>query len=240
MEIKIPLPKKVDLLVKPGEKIDLNTPLYKRKKEKLITIPISKKIRVKPDKIFQHLHKFVGDKIKKGEIIASKNGFFFHKNYFAETDGVIKEVNHLTGEIVIRASSPEDEEQPASVKGKVVSTDNQQLVVRVNGGHIFEVKTSSHYLFGGKNFYLSQQQIANITQEVIKKKILITPEISEYLLVKSETLGVKGFISSKPLPKETDKPYALIKKRSAFQEIIAYNHKYCLVIKKENLVYLYD
>ena len=107
MTISLSLPTNGDILVKAGDEIDFDTPIVNHQGTDEVKVPIAKLIKVPEAKIFNHLRKFVGEHIKKGDLVAENKTMFLKKQYFSEYDGIIKEVNHAEGAILMQVTSDE-------------------------------------------------------------------------------------------------------------------------------------
>jgi len=72
----LPFPKTVSVFLKKGQEVDFDTPFLDTEENVNIQIPIANSLNISPSKIFNFLKKFVGENIKKGDIIAVKRDFF--------------------------------------------------------------------------------------------------------------------------------------------------------------------
>lgn len=94
MHLKIKLPETGECLIKVGDSVDFSTPFVLVNKAVEVQIPIAQKLGIKPDKIFRHLKKFVGEKLAKGDVIAAKKSLFSTQKIHAPSEGLIKEIDH--------------------------------------------------------------------------------------------------------------------------------------------------
>jgi len=60
-------------------------------------------LQVKPQKAIKYLVKGLGQKVKRGELIASKKGFLKKRNFFAPIEGIL---DSLTEEGILRIKAP--------------------------------------------------------------------------------------------------------------------------------------
>ncbi len=74
MNLSFSLPQNSTCLLKVGQKVDFETPFFAGRKSEDVTILIAEKMGIPPAKIFTYLKKFVGDTVKKGDILAAKKG----------------------------------------------------------------------------------------------------------------------------------------------------------------------
>lgn len=137
MIIHLTIPDNTQCLLKIGQNIDPGTPFYKTKVTGDSVISISQKLHVPPAKIFKFLSKFVGDEVKKGEVLARKKGLFAENKIKVEDDGIIKEINHNDGTLIITIKKNE----------KIVKTYFSGEVVDIKKNHLnLKVKDGKGYI----------------------------------------------------------------------------------------------
>lgn len=76
MEISIVVSYSGELMIKAGDVVDFNTTLVRRKVQEPVKLPVATSLGIEPGKIFLHLTRVVGDRIGKGDAIASRKGLF--------------------------------------------------------------------------------------------------------------------------------------------------------------------
>src|SRR5690348_13796047 len=104
MTIAFTVPLESDILIKKGQEVDFDTPFVKAAETQTIEIDLAKKLSTAPKNIFQHLKKFVGEAINKGDLIAQSSSLLSSKSYYSEQQGVIKEIDHNRGVIIIETT----------------------------------------------------------------------------------------------------------------------------------------
>ncbi len=241
VEIEIKIPSHSDLLIKEGESVNLSSPLFKKTKKSLKTISLAKVLHIKPKKIFKHLTHFVGDEVKKGEVIAIKKGFFSTQKIRAEEDGVIKEINHETGEIVLeREEGKEKTVVYSPVKGKVINIQKNKVIIALNGAHIFPLKKAGKDI-GGKIVVKEEIPYGEDLSE-LQGNILVTPSLTQYLITKLDTIGARGAITleAEGGDDDTNVEINIIKKRDDFKKILGYNQSYCFINSQKKELYIYE
>jgi len=82
--------------------------------------------------------------------------------------------------------------------------------------------------------------LENLTQENVVGKVLFIDTIRPYNRVKFEVMGALGFVTAGELAVETDRPSASLKNQTDLSEIKELDYPYCLVSKKNSLIYLYQ
>ena len=208
MKVKITLPKKAELVLKPPQTVNFNQTILKISKEKIITINISQELGTTPEKIYNYLKKLIGEKVKKGEILAEKKGLILKKIIKSPHSGEIIEINHLKGTLSIKTDLTDKTFEFKEIKGKILEKQDDELVIDLKEPlKITLKKTNLAYLTGGE--FQTIQKDAKITQEQIKDKIVFLEEKSYYLENKLTALKAKCLITLYP-PKNKKTRFAQI------------------------------
>ncbi len=237
MILSIPFSQKGKLLIKPGQKVDFNTSLLKENKRNEIKIQIARKLHIHPSKIFQSLKKVVGDQVVKGELIAEKKSFFSGKKYKSEYDGIIKEVDHVEGLLVLEIDSSEENERKSFFKGRVEEVNKDEIKLVVEKVKEFEGVNASSF-FGGEVFYLKNEY--EICEDQVDGKIVVCESLSGINQIKIEALGAIGFVTQFKLHSTIDTPSVQIKEIDSWKEIFHRHLPYCFVDKRKNKVVFYE
>ncbi|MFN4212826.1 MAG: hypothetical protein ACK4FL_02580 [Microgenomates group bacterium] len=238
MQITISYPLSFNCLLKSGQNVDFNTFYLEKNITCDIEIPIAEKLGVKPVHIFRYLKKYVGEKIEKGEILALRKGLFTTSKIVSDNQGVIKEIDHHRGIVVISQIQEKTKAVKAFFKGEVLEVKKGSILLKVNKGEKFPVKTSTDN-FGGEIFYLKDPSLALSTAH-LSGKILFTESVNGYLQSKTEALGATGFVLLTKLPQATDLQFAQIKNIDDFKKILKLNFPYCLITKENSTIYFYQ
>ena len=237
MNLIISIPEDVECLLKSGQEVNFNTPFLENKIITEISIPVSQRLKIAPDKIFNYLKKFVGDTFEKNEVIAEKKSLIKNNKVITEFKGKIKEINHTNGEIVVTTLTAHEGNIKASFIGEVIEIDKKQLKVKVKEGHEFSIKSCTND-FGGEAFYLPDID-KPIVEQQMDNKILITEEVSSYLESKTEALGAKGFVTLKNFTSESNLNKTQLKNTEDLKKIFHLNLPYCLITKEYSKIYFY-
>lgn len=239
MVISFELPVKKNLLIKPGQKVNLQTPLVKKSTVTEVKIILADKIGVSPEKIFSYIKKFVGEKVQKGELLAEKKGFFSIKKIYSDFDAIIKEVNHQEGYLLLETETVESDTLNSYFQGEVEEVDNGMIKLKVEKYKEFEIKESDSG-FGGSCFYLHDlSKVESLTAEEVDGKIIVVESLNTYALAKLDALGSLGFVTVEKLPDEIDYPSARIKNTEDLKKIFELNFSYCIIDRKNNRIYFY-
>lgn len=193
MKVPIKLPEGSEILVQAGQTVDFSSPLLRKKATSITRIPLAEILKFPPEKIFLSLKKLVGDSVKHGDLIAENKGMFATKQYFSSVDGVIREVDHLTGSLNIELQSDDDSIISCFFQGEIDSIGDGFLELKVDKAQKLDTLEHSHYL-GGEVYYIADVE-KPLTEDEILEKIIVGEALNPLDHTKIETLGAKGFIS---------------------------------------------
>lgn len=234
MLLSIPIPKGSSCLLKVNQEVEFGVPFVKKSVRKDISIEVSKYLDVSPSKIFNHLKKFVGEPVKKGEVIAVKKGVFSTKKMISEYEGVLKEIDHANGQIIITATQTSKDTLFTYFKGEVSEIKNNLLKLKVKSGKEYKLKDTGAD-FGGEVSYDNN----NSTME-LNSKVIVAESLTPFLETKLEAIGVAGFVTLKPMSDSVSLPVAQLKNADDFKEILKSHLSYCLVSKEYSTIYFYE
>ena len=237
MIIKIPIPVESKCLLKVGQKVTFDTPFLEKKTATDIHVPLAKTLRIPPSKIFRYLKKFVGDHTEKGEALANKKTLLSSQTIICEYAGIIKEINHVEGVMIISVFEGKKNSITSYFTGEVVEMKKDELSLKVNEGKEYMLKTVSTD-FGAETFYLKDDN-AQLTDMKIQNKILICESLSSYSQTKAEALGATGFISVRDPSDTLTVFYAMLKSAEDLKKIFQSHLPYCLADKKSSRIYFY-
>lgn len=238
MQIRISYPLSQNCLLKQGQKVDFNTPYLEKKVFFEVEIPVAKKLEISGDHIFRYLKKFIGENISKGEVLACKKGIFRDRKIISDYDGIVKEINHEKGCIIISAKEEKTDTIKAYFKGEVLEIKKGEVLLKVKKGKEFPLKSSKSN-FGGEVFYLEEKDFYLVSDQLLNK-ILVSRQISSYLQIKLETLGITGFVLLKQLPERSQLNFAQLKNIDDIKKIRELNLPYCLVNKENGTIFFYQ
>jgi len=239
MVITLSLPKDVEIKVKKGDVINFSDPLYQVRANKEIKINVAEKLEIKPEEIFRYITKVIGEEVKKGELLAKKKGLLGAKKIYSDCDGVIKEINHKTGEILLMTALNKQKLVRANFKGVVEGIGKNQLKIGLEGGTEFSLKEVNQD-GGGEVFYFKDESFFfRVTEEEIRNKIIIIEELKKHIEAKCEALGCAGFLFLKgELPQ--DLPAGKIKNVGDYQKICELKKKYVIFSKEDKKAIVYS
>lgn len=240
MHLKISIPEMGECLLKVGDSVDFSTPFVLVNKAVEIQIPIAQKLGIKPDKIFRHLKKFVGEKLAKGDVIAAKKGLFSTQKIHAPSEGLIKEIDHEKGLLVVEITSDEKNNLNCYFKGEIHEIADKSVTIKVSKGiEVALKKTETN--FGGAVFYFkSPETVDKVSAEEINDKIVIAEELGDFHQTKIEAMGSRGFVTLVNLNDKPSVPHAMIKQIEDMKKIFEHEYLYCLIDSGYSKIYFYS
>ncbi len=233
------LPINAHLKVKKGDTVNFGDPLYEIESRKEVKINIADKLGIKPENIFRYVVKIIGEEVKKGELIAKKKELIRTKKIYSEHDGLIKEVNHQTGEILLVIDLNDKKIINSSFRGLINDVGKNQLKFKIENGKEFELKEINQD-GGGEVFYFKKESLFfSVNEDQVKNKIVVIENLKSHIAAKCEALDCVGFLFLKgDLP--TNLPGARVKNIEDYQEIIKLEKKYAFFSKENKTGIMYD
>jgi hypothetical protein len=238
-----------ELLLKKEDTVAFQTPLYKVNAKESISVPLAKLLNTEPSKIFQSLKKFVGDPVAKGDVIAETASFMSKRIYTREYDGVLKEVNHQEGILIIEAGTENNDYVHCFFVGEVISIEEEKdkttgmkkatIKLKTKTTKEYELKEASES-FGGETVYSKDPIKSGLTADDVNQKVVVDEKIPSYEQIKYEALGAKGFISLHTLPEPSSAQFAKLTGKSDFEKIDEQKLQYCLISKEDMKIFFYE
>ncbi|MFH0979446.1 MAG: hypothetical protein V1803_00645 [Candidatus Roizmanbacteria bacterium] len=237
MIIRYQLPSNTVCLVKEGSKVDFQTPLLEKKVEKELEINVATELGIDPKNIFRYLKKLVGEKVEKDNLLGEKKGLFSTKKLFSPETGIIKEVDHHRGTLILITAGKDKNKILSPLKGEVEKVNKDSLQIKVDKGEEFTVKNLT-IDFGGEVIYFEPS--SSYDSAYLSQKIIFIDKINSYLQVKTEALGIRGYVTLEKLPEKTDVHSVIIKNLDDFKKIKKLSYSYCTVIAQSAKIYFYQ
>ncbi|MGC9148839.1 MAG: hypothetical protein ACP5GI_05310 [Sulfolobales archaeon] len=195
------LPIKGEILVKRGDLVDFDTIVGRSFLEGApYIVKVSELLGLDPEETSRYLHVKIGDKVKKGDIIAKYTAFMglLKRIVEAPTDGIIESINELTGHVTIR-EPPRVFELKAFIRGRVADVvEGESVTIETFGGYIQGILG-----FGGERHGVLEL-IVSRPDEVVDEnkineshagKIIVGGAMITYeALIKALKIGVRGVV----------------------------------------------
>lgn len=237
MKIPIAIPEDSDILIQEGDTVDYSTPFIKNGKIEEIKISLASNLGFDPDKIFMYLHKFVGDPVKKDELLAEKKAFLSSQQYYSEFEGSIKEINHYDGSVTIVSKLEESAEISCYFQGKVSAIDTKTLLLEVKHGKEYALREKAPP-FGGRVLYFQNTQ--QITEELVNNTVVMADSLTPFDMVKLEALGASGFVLLQQPDDEPTMPFAVFKQIQEYEHALKQQFSSCIIGADSTTIYFYD
>lgn len=237
MIINYRFPSNTVCLLKEGSEIDFQTPLFEKKVEKELEVNIATELDIDPKNVFRYLKKLVGEKVEKDNLLGEKKGLFSTKKLFSPETGIIKEIDHHRGILIIITAGKDKNKILSPLKGEVEKVNKDSLQIKVDKGEEFSVKNATAD-FGGEVLYFEPSSSYNSAD--LSQKIIFIDKINSYLQVKTEALGIMGYVTLEKLPEETDIHSVTVKNLDDFKKIKKLSYHYCTVNAQSAKIYFYQ
>lgn len=239
MKIPIIIPEDSKLLLKKGQKVDFGTPFVQRQVESVVKLPIAGALGFPPDKIFMFLHKFVGDKVTKEEVLAERKTMMSTKQYVSEYTGTITEINHSDGSISVNTQTDKSTEDYCYFKGEVEEIDGNVVIVSVGKGKQYPLHEKTPY-FGGRVLIHQADIATHITEEEVENRVVVAEKIPSYDQMKMEALGAVGLVLLQQPDDSASVPVAILKDIADYEEIKKNKFTCCNIGPDHTTIYFYD
>lgn len=239
MTITFSFPVKDKLLLKQGQDVDFTTPIVKKGEQEQRVVPLSELLKIPPQKIFLFMKKFVGEEIARGDLLAEKKGVLDKKQYFSEYDGVLKEIDHEKGDLIIESQVKKKQTVNSFFKGKIDSVKKNEITLVVKEMKKFSTKEPTAD-FGGETLYVEESAMGEITPETVRNKVILADSLKPHIQSKLEVMGAVGFISPQNLNDSTPPAFAKIQSQDDWEQVKKTKLPYCLVDKKSATIYFYQ
>ncbi len=233
MILEIPVDPEKKLAIKIGEKVDFTTPLYKNKEKSEERIEVAEILSIHPKKIFSHLKKNVGDSIVAGDLLAEKKSFFSDKKITSHIEGVITEIDHIEG-IVLIETQKELASECCWFAGHVVDVSKKQVQIKIGRHKEFDAKFVEKD-FGGMVWLLLEESFSSP-----ENPVGIAEKATEYEVAKLEALGGRGLITSYKYEGMTALPKAEFKLKDSYKEAASKQFSCCFARAINSTIILYS
>lgn len=238
--LRLPFEGKTNL--KAGDRVDFDKPLFQEKQNQETKFLLAEKLGVPPNRIFHHLKKFVGDDIKRGEVLAEKKSFLDNKKVLSDIEGILKEINHNEGYVLVDIKSNETKTKNCFFKGEIEGVEKKVIRLKVGSYKEFPIKETINIQdeFVGWPVYYLTEKPKEFIEEDVEGKVIACSKIVSYHQVKLEALGVAGFISLGHLSEITNLPFIQLKNIEDMKTILKIQLPYCIIDRKESKIILYS
>lgn len=233
MTIDIPIDPEKKLAIKVGEKVDFDTPLYKSNEKSEERIAVAELLSIHPKRIFHHLKKNVGDMVVLGDILAEKKSFFSDKKITSHIEGVVTEIDHIEGIILIETQK-ETLSERCWFAGYVEEISKKNIKIKISKNHAVEAKYVEKD-FGGMTWFFSER-----TDSTPEYPVGIVEKATEYSVAKLEAMGGRGLITTYKFEGTTNLPQAEFKLKDSYKEVASKQFPYCFAQAHHSTIIFYS
>lgn len=239
MQVTLTIPNNAELVVERGVNIQQGEPWYRIPQKKDIVVNVAQKFKIRPDAIFNYLTKVVGEEIKQQDLLALKKSLFSTKRILSDHDGIIKNINHQTGEITLQIDKNDRATVAAYFNGLVKGIDGKRVTVTIEKGESFVLKECQTD-WGGECFYFNEPELYfKLSEEDMKNKAVIIETLKPHIAVKCEALGALGFACCQK-DYRPDRPHAIFQKIDDYKRLLHLKKKNILFATLDRLAVAYD
>lgn len=237
MKIPVKCSNTSGILVESGQQVDSKTPFYKGTHSRKTKVPLAQLLQFAPKDIFHKIKKVVGDRVKRGDLLADHKKMLTTRQYFSEFSGVITEIDHVAGTVTIEAESENENTVFCFFSGEVCAINSDHIELRVKHAERFSVKSLSKQ-FGGKVYYFSPADTLD-EETIAHSYIFLSEPIDSMVHAKLEALGAKGYITTTPHTYETQLETLILANEADSKQIVHAKHPFMLINADEDTVYFY-
>lgn len=238
MKVPVKIPENSEILIQTGQIVDFSTPFLQKKGRKKLQIPLARTLNFKPEKIFLILKKLIGDRVQKGELLAEHKAFLSTKQYFAETDGIIAEVNHATGNLIIEVDTDDSHVINCFFAGEVHAIHEDHLEIGVKKMNKFETLEPIEHYGGAQVFYLLNAGAC--AEEDVENRFVCTSIIDPLAHIKIEAFGAQGYITDTKKEVSGTIKQIVLQNPEDFKDINEHKYPYCIVGLDNTSIFLYE
>lgn len=229
------------LLIKPDQTVDFKTSLAKAAQSKTYRIHVSRFLGTDPKDIFLHLQKVVGESVAKNEVLAEKKTTFGKKQYQSEWSGIVREINHQEGVVLIESSTEIDDVRLAYFKGRVTDvTDDLTVTLEVARSVSFPLKSAGCGFGGEVKHAPDESQLSGYTTDDVRGKVIIVDSIKPIDAIRLEVLDEAGTVILNQTSPDMPRNIARVLNISDWHKIQKIDLPYCIVDAKQATIHFYE
>lgn len=183
-------------LVKKGEKVKADQPIaQKPKKVYQEKIPLSRLLKIPPAKIAGCLTKKLGSHIKKGELIAKKEGFFKSLRVLSPFSATLTSLDLKDGSLLLTIDSTEEMVEKAPIAASVEEVSQTEITLSFNGKIIQAEKGKGNQVIAPLLFFDKSQVDLHHFGSETTSKIIAAKAFNQGARAKLNALGTKGIVA---------------------------------------------
>jgi len=241
MTIMLSIPKNAHLTKKKSELITFSESLYDVPKTSSVIVNLVDKLKIKPEQIFQFLQKVIGENVQKGDVLAKKKGLLSTQKATSPETGIIREVRHTTGEIVIQTASTKNstlQKSTLRLSGTIANVGDEYVEIEIANAQSYDVKKATQDCASSLFYFEDEGLYFTVDADKLRQSIVVIETLKSHIAAKCEALGVVGFICCKDADNSVDLPTATIS-QDDYKKLITHqkSHGVFSTIASKLLVY---
>jgi len=238
MIVPVKIPSYTEILVKVGQRVDFTTPLLRRSTKKKAIIPIAEMMGFPSEEIFHHIKKTIGEQISKGDLLAEQKNVFSSKKYLSQIDGLLSEIDHTAGTLIIEQSSNGSEEIACFFSGEIEGVYDGYLDLKVHHAH--KVDLSHPVSYFGSRIYYAPDSGTSFQEEDIEGKCILIQDLNPMHSTKIEALGGQGLISKKKIALKSSLVQIIPQQEADFDMLLKKRFPFLIAGPEDCTLYFYE
>ncbi len=220
------------------QRVDLQTILAHTTQSEGFRLQVAQELGIPNDKIFLHMSKIVGDTVESNEILATRKSAFGSKQIASPLRGIIKEIDHETGSLVIETSTSTSNVLLSWFVGKIERSTDDSVTLAVQRAEQRAVKDVTTD-FGGTILTIKEEQLRELTEEQVADAVIFVPTLHPAEMVRLDVLGARGIVTRDNMKEKDDIASAQLATPSDWDTLTMNEFTHCIVDKKNSTMYLY-
>ena len=194
INLEICPPSQAKILVKVGDRVLPGDLLFSQEDE-FEKINLAKTLSVSPSKVSKCLLLPLGSKVKKGQALAKKKGFFKKTVFKSPFSGTLESLSE-DGILKIK-KEVKKKKNKAPAKGTVKKASKGEILLEVSTIEIAGNWAVGSSGWGDLKLVSSVEDVFSRDEEIKGKILIFKDEVSTFLIYKAEALGVVGLVAGK-------------------------------------------
>lgn len=202
--LPIELPEGFTLLVVESERVKIGQIIARKEAPKDVSVNIMQSLNLSRSQAKKVLKKSPGERINPGDVIAVKKNFIgkVKSSITSHVSGIIIRYERDTGDLVVRTDVESSSlELISPVAGTVTLCNNREIVIDtddafVSGGVVLGETGEGQLYILKETFEKDLDNTLYYLDNRAADKIVLVKNLTRDLIIKGESIGVKGFIGT--------------------------------------------
>ncbi len=231
--LTIPLSVDLEVVIEKGQKVKTGDIIAKKKAQsRREKIPLSKILSIKPSKMTSYLVKKIGTHVKKGEVLAKKEGIFKSIRIISPLSALIESIDLKDGSILLVTKEVAQIFEYAPMSGFIEGIDEDGITISFEGKVIEAEQGKGDQIIGSAVVFSHSLDMLHFASEV-KNKIVIAFSVSDGARAKLSALGARGIVA---LEYYEDFPVVLKLSQKEFRELVRESNKQLILLGEKRRI----